>query len=37
MLFYYLFLQIVIATVVSWQVDLNTKYRVDVVGLIPSG
>uniref|UniRef100_A0A8C4DL15 Solute carrier family 26 member 6 n=1 Tax=Dicentrarchus labrax TaxID=13489 RepID=A0A8C4DL15_DICLA len=30
-------LGIVIATVVSWQVDLNGKYGVDVVGLIPSG
>uniref|UniRef100_A0A671YRD1 Solute carrier family 26 member 6 n=1 Tax=Sparus aurata TaxID=8175 RepID=A0A671YRD1_SPAAU len=28
---------VVIATVVSWQVDLENKYKVDVVGLIPSG
>ncbi|KAL3063916.1 hypothetical protein OYC64_000272 [Pagothenia borchgrevinki] len=28
---------IVVATVISWQVDLRTKYGVDVVGLIPSG
>ncbi|XP_073325629.1 solute carrier family 26 member 6 isoform X1 [Pagrus major] len=30
-------LGVVIATVVSWQVDLKNKYKVDVVGLIPSG
>ncbi|KAL7399664.1 hypothetical protein ABVT39_028275 [Epinephelus coioides] len=30
-------LGIVIATVVSWQVNLEDKYGVDVVGLIPSG
>uniref|UniRef100_A0A671YXR5 Solute carrier family 26 member 6 n=1 Tax=Sparus aurata TaxID=8175 RepID=A0A671YXR5_SPAAU len=30
-------LGVVIATVVSWQVDLENKYKVDVVGLIPSG
>lgn len=30
-------LQIVIATVISWQVNLNEKYGVDVVGQIPSG
>ncbi|KAI9531046.1 hypothetical protein NQZ68_000538 [Dissostichus eleginoides] len=28
---------IVVATVISWQVDLRAKYGVDVVGLIPSG
>lgn len=28
---------VVIATVISWQVDLKGKYGVDVVGLIPSG
>lgn len=28
---------IVVATVISWQVDLNGKYGVDVVGVIPSG
>lgn len=28
---------VVIATVISWQVDLEGKYGVDVVGLIPSG
>ncbi|KAM8862629.1 solute carrier family 26 member 6 isoform 2-T2 [Spinachia spinachia] len=28
---------IVIATVISWQVNLADKYGVDVVGLIPSG
>uniref|UniRef100_A0AAQ4RXR2 STAS domain-containing protein n=1 Tax=Gasterosteus aculeatus aculeatus TaxID=481459 RepID=A0AAQ4RXR2_GASAC len=28
---------IVIATVISWQVNLKDKYGVDVVGLIPSG
>uniref|UniRef100_A0AAQ4PSM1 STAS domain-containing protein n=1 Tax=Gasterosteus aculeatus aculeatus TaxID=481459 RepID=A0AAQ4PSM1_GASAC len=30
-------LGIVIATVISWQVNLKDKYGVDVVGLIPSG
>ncbi|TNN64666.1 Solute carrier family 26 member 6 [Liparis tanakae] len=30
-------LGIVIATVISWQVNLADKYNVDVVGLIPSG
>ncbi|XP_060912615.1 solute carrier family 26 member 6 isoform X2 [Labrus mixtus] len=30
-------LGIVIATIISWQVNLNDKYGVDVVGLIPSG
>ncbi|XP_041802711.1 solute carrier family 26 member 6 [Chelmon rostratus] len=30
-------LGVVIATVISWQVGLNEKYKVDVVGLIPSG
>ncbi|XP_070767116.1 solute carrier family 26 member 6 [Enoplosus armatus] len=30
-------LGVVLATVVSWQVDLKGKYEVDVVGLIPSG
>ncbi|KAM6983046.1 LOW QUALITY PROTEIN: solute carrier family 26 member 6 [Tautogolabrus adspersus] len=30
-------LGIVIATLISWQVNLNDKYGVDVVGLIPSG
>ncbi|KAF7644677.1 hypothetical protein LDENG_00217690 [Lucifuga dentata] len=30
-------LAIVIATVISWQVDLHGKYGVDVVGVIPSG
>ncbi|XP_075995107.1 solute carrier family 26 member 6 isoform X2 [Genypterus blacodes] len=30
-------LAIVIATVVSWQMNLQKKYEVDVVGLIPSG
>ncbi|KAK9515598.1 hypothetical protein VZT92_026231 [Zoarces viviparus] len=30
-------LGIVIATVISWQVNLAGRYRVDVVGLIPSG
>ncbi|XP_059190071.1 solute carrier family 26 member 6-like isoform X2 [Centropristis striata] len=30
-------LGVVIATVVSWQVNLKEKYGVDVVGLIPSG
>lgn len=30
-------LAIVIATVISWQVDLNGNYKVDVVGEIPSG
>ncbi|XP_070695722.1 solute carrier family 26 member 6 isoform X2 [Pempheris klunzingeri] len=30
-------LGVVIATVVSWQVNLKGKYGVDVVGLIPSG
>lgn len=34
---HYLFLQIVIATLVSWQMNLNEKYGVDVVGQIPSG
>ena len=29
--------QIIIATVVSWQVNLKEKYGVEVVGLIPSG
>uniref|UniRef100_A0A671M624 Solute carrier family 26 member 6-like n=1 Tax=Sinocyclocheilus anshuiensis TaxID=1608454 RepID=A0A671M624_9TELE len=28
---------IIIATVVSWQMDLKTEYRVEVVGEIPSG
>ncbi|XP_033943145.1 solute carrier family 26 member 6-like [Pseudochaenichthys georgianus] len=28
---------IVVATVISWQVDLRAKYGVEVVGLIPSG
>uniref|UniRef100_A0A8C6S9I9 Solute carrier family 26 member 6 n=1 Tax=Neogobius melanostomus TaxID=47308 RepID=A0A8C6S9I9_9GOBI len=28
---------IVVATVVSWQVDLNGRYGIDVVGGIPSG
>ncbi|XP_061592713.1 solute carrier family 26 member 6 isoform X2 [Cololabis saira] len=28
---------IVLATVISWQVDLQEKYGVDVVGIIPSG
>ncbi|XP_051509226.1 solute carrier family 26 member 6 isoform X2 [Myxocyprinus asiaticus] len=28
---------IIIATVVSWQFDLKTKYNVEVVGQIPSG
>ncbi|KAK7884613.1 hypothetical protein WMY93_027736 [Mugilogobius chulae] len=28
---------IIIATVISWQVDLNARYGVDVVGQIPSG
>ncbi|XP_056279024.1 solute carrier family 26 member 6 [Pseudoliparis swirei] len=30
-------LGIVIATVISWQVNLADRYNVDVVGLIPSG
>ncbi|XP_034551142.1 solute carrier family 26 member 6 [Notolabrus celidotus] len=30
-------LGVVIATVISWQVNLNDKYAVEVVGLIPSG
>lgn len=30
-------LGVVIATVISWQVNLHDKYQVDVVGLIPSG
>ncbi|XP_053172865.1 solute carrier family 26 member 6 [Scomber japonicus] len=30
-------LGVVIATLVSWQVDLQEKYAVDVVGVIPSG
>nr|XP_046253622.1 solute carrier family 26 member 6 isoform X2 [Scatophagus argus] len=30
-------LGIIIATIVSWQVNLNEKYGVDVVGVIPSG
>uniref|UniRef100_UPI0037E79A69 solute carrier family 26 member 6-like isoform X2 n=1 Tax=Semicossyphus pulcher TaxID=241346 RepID=UPI0037E79A69 len=30
-------LGVVIATIISWQVNLNGKYQVDVVGLIPSG
>ncbi|XP_062248254.1 solute carrier family 26 member 6 [Platichthys flesus] len=30
-------LAVVIGTVVSWQVNLEEKYGVDVVGLIPSG
>lgn len=30
-------LGIVIATVISWQVDLNGRYGIDVVGNIPSG
>ncbi|XP_068453304.1 solute carrier family 26 member 6 [Clinocottus analis] len=30
-------LGIVIATLISWQVNLEEKYKVDVVGLIPSG
>ncbi|XP_040904056.1 solute carrier family 26 member 6 [Toxotes jaculatrix] len=30
-------LAIIIATVVSWQVNLEEKYGVDVVGVIPSG
>lgn len=30
-------LQIIIATVISWQVNLEDKYGVDVVGVIPSG
>ncbi|XP_068192853.1 solute carrier family 26 member 6-like [Antennarius striatus] len=30
-------LGVVIATVISWQVNLNEKYGVDVVGHIPSG
>lgn len=30
-------LQIVLATVISWQVDLQERYGVDVVGKIPSG
>ncbi|XP_041654924.1 solute carrier family 26 member 6 isoform X2 [Cheilinus undulatus] len=30
-------LGVVLATIISWQVDLNGKYEVDVVGLIPSG
>ncbi|XP_040009815.1 solute carrier family 26 member 6 isoform X2 [Xiphias gladius] len=30
-------LAVVIATVVSWQVNLEEKYGVDVVGIIPSG
>lgn len=34
---YYLFLQIVVATIISWQANLNEKYGVDVVGHIPSG
>ncbi|XP_056628608.1 solute carrier family 26 member 6 [Triplophysa dalaica] len=28
---------IIIATVASWQIDLKTKYKVEVVGEIPSG
>lgn len=28
---------IIIATVISWQVNLNSKYGVDIVGDIPSG
>uniref|UniRef100_A0A8C3ANX6 Solute carrier family 26 member 6 n=1 Tax=Cyclopterus lumpus TaxID=8103 RepID=A0A8C3ANX6_CYCLU len=28
---------IVIATIISWQVNLADRYKVDVVGLIPSG
>ncbi|KAM4563680.1 solute carrier family 26 member 6 [Odontesthes bonariensis] len=28
---------VVIATVISWQVDLEGRYGVDVVGMIPSG
>ncbi|XP_056128768.1 solute carrier family 26 member 6-like [Lampris incognitus] len=30
-------LAIIIATIISWQVNLEEKYGVDVVGLIPSG
>ncbi|XP_029013302.1 solute carrier family 26 member 6-like [Betta splendens] len=30
-------LAIIIATVVSWQVNLEQKYGVDIVGVIPSG
>ncbi|XP_076598298.1 solute carrier family 26 member 6 [Chaetodon auriga] len=30
-------LGVIVATVISWQCDLNAKYEVDVVGLIPSG
>lgn len=30
-------LGVVVATLISWQVDLNGKYGVDVVGIIPSG
>ncbi|KAM7404424.1 hypothetical protein PAMP_011769 [Pampus punctatissimus] len=30
-------LGVVIATIISWQVNLKEKYAVDVVGLIPSG
>ncbi|XP_008282940.1 solute carrier family 26 member 6 [Stegastes partitus] len=30
-------LGVIIATVISWQVDLNGRYGVDVVGEIPSG
>lgn len=30
-------LGVVVATLISWQVNLNDKYKVDVVGLIPSG
>lgn len=32
-----LVLQIIIGTVISWQVNLNKKFGVDVVGTIPSG
>ncbi|XP_041858946.1 solute carrier family 26 member 6 isoform X2 [Melanotaenia boesemani] len=28
---------IIIATIISWQVDLQGKYKVDIVGKIPSG
>lgn len=30
-------IQIIIATLVSWQVNLEKKYGVDIVGVIPSG
>lgn len=29
--------QIIIATIISWQVNLDVKYGVEVVGRIPSG